>query len=210
VDGPSVLKKDWALTKDAFDALLARLSPDREQAGRTYEAIRTALITFFECRGSPSAADQADETINRVARRLLEGTVIHTPDPASYFYGVARNVLKEHWEASEHATTPLEAAPASVVAVADVVRLEERRRERAREEARFACLERCLETLNDADRSLVGDYYRGEGGDKVRNRKALADRLRIGPTALRLRALRIREKLERCVLACMRGRSPSE
>ena len=63
-------KKDWILTPEAFARLLAALDPDRERAGLRYENIRRKLIEFFEARGSNSPADNADETINRVARRL--------------------------------------------------------------------------------------------------------------------------------------------
>ena len=39
--------------------------------------------------------DCADETIDRVARRLAGGERIRTGDPISYFRGVARNVWHE-------------------------------------------------------------------------------------------------------------------
>src|SRR5206468_187108 len=79
-------KKGWELTKAAFDDLLECLSPDREQAAAAYEEIRRKLITFFEFRGCLSSQDQADETINRVARRIQEGEIIQASDVASYFY----------------------------------------------------------------------------------------------------------------------------
>jgi DNA-directed RNA polymerase specialized sigma24 family protein len=202
------LHQQWSLSKDAFDGLLARLSDNPNDAGRIYESIRAALITFFECRGSPCAADHADETINRVARRLAQGATIHTANPASYFYGVARNVLKEHWDTPACVTTTLDAAPASALTIADGETLDARERERISHEKQLTCLERCLNVLSAGDRSLVFDYYRGDGGAKIRNRRALADRLSLGPTALRLRALRIRQKLERCVVRCVEE-SPS-
>src|SRR5437868_5161996 len=89
----AVRKKDWTLTREAFEQLLAALDPDRERAGLRYENIRRKLIEFFEARGSNSPADNADETINRVARRLDEGERVQ--DLSAYFYGVARLLLKE-------------------------------------------------------------------------------------------------------------------
>ena len=48
MEGPSFLKKDWVLTQDAFDVLLARLDPDAERAGRRYEEIRQAQRTAID------------------------------------------------------------------------------------------------------------------------------------------------------------------
>ena len=190
------------LTQDAFDALLARLDDDRERAGEKYEHIRHGLITFFECRRSPSPEDLADDTINRVARRLLEGTDIYVENPASYFYGVARNVLKESWESPARASVSTESVP-PVKHAADAGRLHELRAERDLEERRLDCLERCLHGLAPRDRELISGYYQGEMGVKIQNRKSLAGALGIPLNALRIRALRIREKLEGCVERCM-------
>ena len=46
-----LMNKDWFLTQEAFDALLAWLDPEREAAGRKYEEIRLRLIKLFTCRG---------------------------------------------------------------------------------------------------------------------------------------------------------------
>ena len=64
------MNKNWLLTKEAFDALLGWLDPNREVAGQKYEVIRRRLITIFSCRGCAEAEDLADETINRVASKL--------------------------------------------------------------------------------------------------------------------------------------------
>jgi hypothetical protein len=50
------VKKEWALSREGFDALLAWLDPDRDRAGERYE-IRLDLETL------------ADEVINRVMRQ---------------------------------------------------------------------------------------------------------------------------------------------
>jgi len=205
VEGRRPFKKDWVLTGDAFDALLARLDPDRDRAAERYEHIRRALITFFECRGSALAEDHADTTINRAARRLLEGSEIHTENPASYFYGVARNVLKETWDAAARGPSQLAAASASRIAV-DPVQDDEEAAERRLRERRLECLESCLRELSGDNRSLIDGYYQGETRIKIANRKAMAERLGIPINALRIRVLRIRERLEGCVAGCMERR----
>src|SRR5262245_65972612 len=86
---------DNSLTPASFDSLLAQLGPDRESAARAYLELRRALFIFFATRGAASPDEMADETINRVARRLSEGERITTENPSNYFYGVARNVWRE-------------------------------------------------------------------------------------------------------------------
>jgi len=83
------------LTRESFDILLAQLDPDRERAGERYEAIRRKLVRLFEWRGCAAPEDLADETINRVARRLAEGVELRSADPYGYFCGVAHLLYKE-------------------------------------------------------------------------------------------------------------------
>ena len=87
------LRRKWDLTEEAFDKLLTSFDPDRESAGTKYLELRSNLIRFFEWRGSLFPEDQADETINRVARRITEGEEVR--DPTKYSVGVARMVLLE-------------------------------------------------------------------------------------------------------------------
>jgi RNA polymerase sigma factor (sigma-70 family) len=202
VERSTSLKKHWVLSQEAFDKLLACFDPNRERAGEKYENIRHSLITFFECRGSFSPEDQADETINRAARRLAEGKEIYVENPTSYFYGVARNVWKEHWEAPEPA--PLESLPPAKALSDDPSHLYERQLERYQREHQLDCLEQCLQGLPANNRELISEYYQGETGVKIQNRKSLAQTLGIPLNALRIRALRIREKLEDCVENCLK------
>ena len=72
--------REWALTKEAFDGLLAWLDADPHEAARKYEQIRRSLIRFFETRRCATPGDQADKVIDRVARRLAEGADIYVTD----------------------------------------------------------------------------------------------------------------------------------
>src|SRR5690348_4141461 len=93
---PRLMNKDWVLSQEAFDALLDWLDSDREQAGIKYEEIRERLIKIFTGRGCVDAEDLADETINRVTKRLSEIRKEFKGDPARYFFGVANMVFKEY------------------------------------------------------------------------------------------------------------------
>jgi DNA-directed RNA polymerase specialized sigma24 family protein len=77
--------------------------------------------------------------------------------------------------------------------------LDEQGGERQLSERRLDCLERCLAELSPADRELIDQYYRGETRAKIENRRRLAEERGIPLNALRIRMLRIREKLEACV-----------
>src|SRR5688572_22512511 len=86
-------KTTWAVTEDSFEGLLVRFDPDREKAGRKYEVTRRKLLEFFEARGSNTPDEHADETFDRVARRVAEGEIVN--DINRYCYGVARLVWME-------------------------------------------------------------------------------------------------------------------
>src|SRR4051812_48482909 len=90
------MNKNWALTQDAFDALLGWLDPNRDIAGQKYEDIRRRLVKIFSCRGCAEPEDLADETINRVTTRLATIESGFVGDPGRYFYGVANKVHLEY------------------------------------------------------------------------------------------------------------------
>jgi DNA-directed RNA polymerase specialized sigma24 family protein len=55
--------------------------------------VRGRLVRFFEWRGAQVPEDLADETLERVARKLAVGTPID--DLRKYIFGVARFVARE-------------------------------------------------------------------------------------------------------------------
>jgi DNA-directed RNA polymerase specialized sigma24 family protein len=57
--------------------------------------------------------------------------------------------------------------------------------------------------LSPDNRELILQYYNGEKGEKIQNRKKLLDRLGIPVNTLRMRALRLRERLQGCVEECL-------
>lgn len=194
-------KKDWILTQQAFERLLASLDANRELAGQKYENVRRKLIEFFEARGSHSPIEQADETINRVARKLEEGESVQ--DLSRYFYGVARLLSKETLRARSKEPIGLDLASAPVTSADD----EELERRRQDQEIRLECFEVCLSKLLAANRAFIIEYYREEKGVKIERRKRQAKLLNMSLNALRLRACRIRAELGDCINSCME-RSP--
>jgi DNA-directed RNA polymerase specialized sigma24 family protein len=191
LSAPAPARRKWALTQEAFDKLLAALGPDREGAAEKYLEVRSNLIRFFEWRGCSFPEDHADETINRVAKRVSEGEEIR--NPAGYFLGSARMLLLEiHKERAKERQALSEMADAGAAPY-----------EFDELEPRVECLERCLGKLSTENRELILQYYQGEKGAKIENRKRLTDRFKVPLNTLRMRALRLREKLQVCVENCL-------
>src|SRR5262245_6883100 len=102
-------KQKWCLTQDAFDGLLASLGSDRDIAADRYLRIRRDLVRLFEWRGCPTPEEYADETMNRCARKIVDGEEIR--DLTSYSIGVARMLLREMGRNRLRQAEPLEEAP---------------------------------------------------------------------------------------------------
>jgi len=181
------------LSQQAFDKLLNRFSTNREAAGIEYETTRQKLVRFFLSRSIDLADVYADETINRVARRIDEGQDID--NLRGYFYGVAQLVFKEILKDKDRAAVPIEDAPPQ--------RLAQKAPEQKDPDLRLMCFDRCLESLAPESRQLILEYYEEEGRAKIVRRQQLADRLRIPLNALRIRAHRIRVGLEECIQSCL-------
>lgn len=146
---------------------------------------------YFDRKRARSPDELADETLNRVSRRLEEqGSITDTP-AARYCYIVARFVFLEYAREERGRMTTGDA----LVSAPGTEAADER-------EKLFACLERCLERLDAGDRALILDYYVGEQRAKLDQRRRIADRLHLTANALSIRACRIRNRLEDCVLAC--------
>jgi DNA-directed RNA polymerase specialized sigma24 family protein len=181
------------LSASTLSALLARLSPDPDRAGPAYEALRLSLVAFFTWRGAASADECADETIDRLGARLAEGLAVD--DLPRFARGVARLVLLEHWRrpGARRGPLPESSGPQPIPG----------------EEALQVCLERCLDRLDPADRALILDYYAAEGRGRIDTRRQLTQALGVSETALRSRALRLRQRLERCILDCLEPGAPA-
>lgn len=189
-----VVGQKWTLTQEAFDKLLIALGGDRESGSEKYLEIRNNLTRFFEWRGCSFPEDHADETINRIAKKVAEGEEIL--NPSGYAMGVARllflEILKSQ-QREQSALNEMGTASGEVYVEADD------------SEVRLKCLQNCLQTLSPDNRELILQYYQGEKSEKIRNRKKLLEQLGIPINTLRMRALRLRERLQGCVEQCLTG-----
>lgn len=192
--------KKIGLTPEAFERFLNSLDIDRDRAGEKYENLRVKLLRFFEWRGAIHPDLLADETLDRVSRKIIQGEVIY--DIPGYVYGVARFVLRESWEKLQRERASHDSVDLSTVADHHANELEEITIENEGERL-TQCLDHCLDSLPAESRELILGYYQLERGAKIQNRRQLADRLGIPMNALRIRVFRIRERLETCVRNCL-------
>ncbi|HZU24225.1 MAG TPA: hypothetical protein VFA04_01815 [Bryobacteraceae bacterium] len=182
--------RKWVLSDEAFGALLDALSPDRDSAAARYETLRARLIRFFGWERCAASPDLADEVLNRLARRLLEGERIEAID--KYVYGIARLVLKESGARTQR----------TAAAMTDLRLFAERQPEDSPE---MPCVTGCLGRLSSEERDFILEYYSGDGRQRIETRKRIARRLDLPLNAVRNRALRLRERLERCCRDCLGG-----
>jgi DNA-directed RNA polymerase specialized sigma24 family protein len=188
--------------------MLAELHPDSERAGEQYEKIRQKLVKLFEWRGCAHPDECADETFNRVAQKICEGTTIWADDPYSYFHGVALNVLREYWRSAEQAAKSLEEVAQAQGLPVDPEELLLRDMEQKEKERLLECLNQCLQNLPPESLYLITRYHQGEEAINKARRKELAQSLGIPLNALRIRAYRIRAAIEECVRNCL-GHGPA-
>ncbi len=183
--------KQHILTQNNFDCMLDWLDSNRTKAGEKYEAIRRGLIEIFNYRGCIGSEDLADETIDRVAKRVEEIKKTYAGDPTRYFYGVGKKVHLEYLKKRHFVELPplLEAPqPADV-------------------ETQYACLDKCMGQLTAHNRTLILQYYSERKQAKIDSRRAILKVLNLKPSALRVRVFRIRQALEKCVRQCLELRT---
>jgi len=182
--------KKWDLSEVAFSRLLARLNADPALAGEEYEKLRTRLIYFFERKGCRIAAELGDETINRIARKIEEGHEIR--DMYKYSSGVARLVLKEHWDDPRREWEEL-----------DEQLSPKGGDKREIDEDQIECMKNCMHSLSVEERELIIKNCTTNKMGKME----MASALGLTINALRLRVFRIRTRLHDCYEKCIGSNS---
>ena len=194
------LKKNWSLTPEAFEHLLEWLDEGVDSAGRKYLEMRQKLVAYFDRKNCLLPDDLADETLNRVARRIVEEGKIESDSPAKYCYITARFVFMEYLRSAEKNSVSFDEMPQHKKD--KHLQTKEETDAGDIKEKMLGCLESCTEKLEDSKRKIILNYYYGEERVKIDNRRALAAKLGISVNALSIRACRIRNKLETCVGDC--------
>lgn len=184
-----------ALDRDGFEALLSALHADRAEAAERYAALRDRLGRFFEWNHADDPDALADEVMDRLARRAIDGgkEAEAVRQPEKFAAGIARLMLREQWRRQK--------ADAKLAATLQNQALELPRQleEQKQTEVAAGFLEDCMSRLAASQRDLIQRYYSTEARNQIDARKELAQEFDISLNALRNRALRIRQDLEDCV-----------
>ena len=186
------------LTQESFDRLLNWLHPDSDEAGKIYVKIRSDLVKNFSSHGCAFPDRLSDITIDRVAKKLPDVIDTYSGEREPYFHRVAYFVLLESFSKKVDEVELPENLPIPALTETDSV------------EPEFDCLERCMEGLPPRKQYLIRNYYRGDKGIKIRQRKELASSFNVALPALRIQALRIRQDLRRCIMNCLDGQDRYE
>jgi RNA polymerase sigma factor (sigma-70 family) len=193
------LQKGNSSNSRAFRELLQWLDEGADSRGEKYLEMHRRLISYFGRKNCVCPNDLADQTLTRVARRLETNDPISEMPAARYCYITARYVFLEYLRGAETKQVSLDALPAFRESATGLV-TPPQPEEAAQTQTRLLNrLDHCLQQLNQDQRDLIFEYYRGEQRAKIERRQALAARLGLTMNALSIRACRIREKLEVCV-----------
>jgi DNA-directed RNA polymerase specialized sigma24 family protein len=163
--------------------LLAIFDADAVRAEARYLDLWQKLQRFFEWNRVSDSSDMVQETIARGLSNLQAGKKITSADPASYFFGIAKNLVKEGWKPRRSDQLESQEFPAETVEFLGLGRAEQR-----------IYLKECLQELSQEDFDLLRAYTEGDTREW-----GLARGLR--PGAVRLRVHRLRKRIDERVRA---------
>lgn len=189
-------------TQQEFARLLTALDADHNRAAEKYELLRRKLIKMFERRQCVNSEELADETLDRLMRKM-ETEQIH--DVNLFACGVARKIYHEG-QKRVNRLVEINADHQSDRLSASYPDPEQSLLLDWRNDRGLACLTACLRRLREEDSRLIMEYYQEEKQERVQKRKALALRRGISIEVLRVEATRLRYKLRSCVSPCLNRR----
>jgi RNA polymerase sigma factor (sigma-70 family) len=187
------MARDPAIPPKSFDEILAWLHPDRDEAANIYVQLRRDLTRIFAWNRCMDPDGLTDEVFDRIARKVHDVRQNFVGDPKLYFYGVARNLIKESPKRLKKQLsiegTDLPALEATVEDESATLRED--------------CLHSCLQSLSGQKRELILGYYAKDKQAKIDHRTELARQMGISVETLRVRVHRIRGTLEKCIEHCL-------
>lgn len=186
------MARDPSIPPESFEEILAWLNPDREAAGVIYVQLRLDLAKIFTWNHCNDPEGLTDEVFDRVAKKVHQLRETYEGNPRLYFYGVARNLVKEVPK-----KTRMQVSLEDSDLPSNAPEVEET--ENMREE----CLHSCLQKLSAEKRELILNYYAKEKQAKIEHRTEMARQLGTTVETLRVRVYRIRATLEECIERCL-------
>ena len=187
------MPRDLVIPPKSLDEILDWLHPDRDHAGEIYVQLRHDLTKIFTWNRCADPDGLTDEVFDRVSRKVHGVRLTFEGDPKLYFYGVARNLVKESPKRAKRQVsledTDLRAPEASTQD--EVAHMREE------------CLNRCLQDLDPEKKELILSYYAKDKQAKIDYRSEMARELGITVETLRVRIHRLRGTIETCIERCL-------
>lgn len=177
----------WELTPEVFEALLARLHSDREQAGLAYEALRLRLTYFFEARANTrpdiSPDNLVDKTVNRLAHQIHSGEDVRAIEP--FALAIARYIWLEAHKEKAHLSLE------EMLENDELQLVSQQPYEESQQDERIELMRQCVMRLPEDQLALLQEYYQ----IKAEDRRKLASKLGLSENALYLKIHRLRQRL---------------
>jgi DNA-directed RNA polymerase specialized sigma24 family protein len=181
--------RECTLTLDAFHAFLTWLAPQKIEDGEAYEKARNRLIIFFASRKCREPESLADKTIDIAILKMAE--IPAEAKPIAYLLGIAKNVFRAYLRDLEKEQT------------ANANSLRYQGQSQFEVEHNHTCLDRCLNELQEDDRTVLIEYYSQSKRAKIELRRQLAKQRKLEPNALRNHVFRLNQRMARCVNNCL-------
>jgi DNA-directed RNA polymerase specialized sigma24 family protein len=159
-------------------ALLAIFDSNQDRAEEKYHQLYEKLVRYFAWNRSSEPEDMAQEALKRGLTRLREGKQITAENPESYFFGIARNIVRESWNALKEKPYLGQVQERDLPLFCNLNRGEQ-----------VVFLKECLRGLSRDDVEMLIAYLQGNG-------KTWAREAGLRLSTLRSRVHRARKRLE--------------
>lgn len=182
---PALLSRAGIANHEAWERLLRFLANGEAPEAAVYERARNRLLQFFAARGTTGGEELADATFDRVIAKLSDEIIAQVRCPIGYVLRFAHYIHLEHIKSEIARQHRLAALPPE-----EADHLEGTREQWLRNE-RLALVERCLDDLAPAERTLLRSYYMHDGRSRITSRQQMSRALGITPALLRTRVSRL-------------------
>lgn len=180
---------DQEVSAHPFTALLHFLChEDPDESNRKYLRLHQKLAGYFRLKGMSDPVRDADETLDRAGKKILEGAPI--PDIDRFCMGIARNLVLERLRNQKREES------------AFFHFLEHSHNDQSDVDRIANLMKPCFEMLPSQERDLLSSYCKIPAGlSRAEHRRHLAESLKSTIAALRIRVTRLRHELADCVKA---------
>ena len=187
---------------DSFKLLLEHLDSDENAAAEKYLTLYSKIVKIIIWKRFPESEAEriADIVVDRIAKKIKEGEEIQNVN--AYARTVLNFVLLEQNRKNKEDAVGDDLPEVWVSPeIADEPDL------------RIECLRKCLGEISssESDKRLIVGYYEQKPGGKTKdNRKSLAKNLGLTMNHLKVKASRLRGRLEKCINGCVRKLSVTD